>query len=186
MVIWQVDTSTDYLALAFANDHEARTVLDYVDGKLSKWQPVYVSYDTDVYDYTDERHERIPSFLRFSGSIVCNEKTMSIIEDFIDGYAEFLPLMSNTIRETQYYLLYPTEILDCLDNELTEFARTRSGYITGIRRHAFRLDCIGDTPIFRLPVAGSLWGWPYVNDRFKQLVEDNNLTGLEFRKVWEG
>ena len=121
-----------------------------------------------------------------SASITCNEAVKSILSEAVHAYVEFLPLTSATIKEEQYFVFYPKVILDCLDNEQPDFVRTRTGYIMGVRRHVFRPDCIGDTPIFRLPIAGSRWGWPYVNDRFKQLIEDNNLTGLEFRKVWEG
>ena len=52
----------------------------------------------------------------------------------------------------------------------------------GIKRHKFKPDCVGDVPIFKLP--GNPGTRPYVNDKFKQLIEDYNLTGLEFRKVW--
>lgn len=186
MVIWQCRASVDYLALAFAAHGGARSVLDYVNGKSLKWKPVSVEYDTDLYDDTDERHERVPDFLRMSGSITCNEAAKSIVDEAVHEYVEFLPLTSTTIKDEQYYILYPKTILDCLDNEQSEFVRTRTGYIRGISKHVFRSDRIGDTPIFRLPVAGSPWGRPYVNDKLKQLIEDNNLTGLEFRKVWEG
>ena len=92
----------------------------------------------------------------------------------------------DTIKDRQLYILYPKTILDCLDNDLSEFVRLRSGYIIGIRKHVFEPTYIGETPIFRLPIAGSPSSRPYVNDEFKQLVETNELTGLEFRKVWEG
>jgi len=185
MAIWQMNCSVDYLALAYA-DEAARTVRHYVNGKSLKWQPVGVKYDTDLYDDTDERHERVPDFPRMSGSITCNEAAKSTLDQAVHEYVEFLPLTSTTIKDEQYYFFYPKVILDCLDNEQSDFVRSRTGYIRGISRHVFRPDCIGDTPIFRLPVAGSLWGWPFVNDRLKRLIEDNNLTGLEFRKVWEG
>lgn len=186
MVIWRMQNSVDHLALAFAAAGGARSLLDYVDGKSIKWQPVSVEYDTDLYDDTDERHERVPDFPHMSGSITCNEAAKSILDVAVHEYVEFLPLTSNTIKDMQYYILYPKTILDCLDNEQSDFVRTRTGYIRGIRKHVLRPDCIGDTPIFRLPVAGSPWGWPYVNDKLKRLIEDNNLTGLEFRKAWEG
>ena len=62
MVIWQTEASIEYLRLANAVERDVRQTLDYTRGKLSKWQPLYVNYDTDVYDDTDERHERISDF----------------------------------------------------------------------------------------------------------------------------
>ena len=117
--------------------------------------------------------------------ITCNEEIKSILDGLLHDHVDFLPLASHTIRDDQYYILYPKTVLNCLDNDVSEFIRLRSGYIRGVKRYVFKSDCIGDTPMFRLPIAGSPIGEPYVNDRFKQLVEDNNLTSLEFTKVWE-
>ena len=40
---------------------------------------VSVNYDTDVYDDTDERHERMsPIFATLSGRIICDEVSRSI------------------------------------------------------------------------------------------------------------
>lgn len=187
MVIWQTRTSLDYLSIAYTNEQpDVRRVMDYEDGKLSTWPPIYVEYDTFVYDDMDERYERVPNFPSISGNITCDEESKLILDEFVYAHVEFLPLLSHTIKERQLYILYPKTILDCLDNEKSEFVRTRSGYLRGIRKHVFKTACIGDTPIFRLPIAGSPSSRPYVNDEFKQLVEDNKLTGLEFRKVWEG
>ena len=118
--------------------------------------------------------------------ITCNVATKSVVDALLHEHVDFLPLASHTIKDDQYYILYPRIVLDCLDNEESEFVRLRSGYIRGVRRYAFKPDCIGDTPMFRLPIAGSPIGSPFVNDAFKQLVENNHLTGLEFRKVWDG
>ena len=186
MVIWHVRTSWEYKALGYDEEHYVRSIMAYERGKLSRWTPVSVGYSTEVYNDTDERHERIPNFPGLSSCITCDEKAKSILDELIHDHADFLPLTSHTITDKQFYILHFKTILDCLDNERSEFARLQAGYIMGIRRHVFKSDCIGDTPIFRLPIAGSPPGRPYVNDKFKQLVEDHHLTGLEFRKVWEG
>lgn len=187
MVIWQMKASTEYLSLAYTNEQpDVRRVMDYEDGKLSTWEPIYVEYASDVYDDMDERYERVPNFPSISGNITCDEESKLILDELVHDHVEFLPLLSHTIKDRQLYILYPKTILDCLDNEQSEFVRTRTGYIRGISRHVFRSDCISDTPIFRLPIAGSPSSRPYVSDEFQQLIEDNNLTGLEFWKVWEG
>ena len=134
----------------------------------------------------DESLVRVPNFPSISGHIACDEEAKLILDGLVKNHVEFLPLLSHTIKDKQYYILYPKTILDCLNTVRSEFVRLQSGDIRGMRRYAFRPDSIGNTPIFRLPVAGISSHRPYVNDRFKQLVEDNKLTGLEFKKVWEG
>lgn len=184
MVIWQTEASIEYLRLANAVERDVRQTLDYTRGKLSKWQPLYVNYDTDVYDDTDERHERISDFATLSGRIICDEVARSMLDELVKDHIDFLPLLSDTITDRRLYILHPITELDCLDSERSEFSRLSSGYIMGIKRHKFKPDCVGDVPIFKLP--GNPGTRPYVNDKFKQLIEDYNLTGLEFRKVWEG
>ena len=117
--------------------------------------------------------------------ITCNEGIKWILDKLLHGHVDFLSLASHTIRDDQYYIVYPRTILDCLDNDLSEFRRLSSGYIVGVAKFVFKPECIGATPIFRLPIAGSPIGRPYVSDEFKKLIEDHSLTGLEFEKVWE-
>lgn len=186
MAIWQAETDSSYKSLAYDNERHARFLRLYERGELPSWSPVYVGYGTDVYPDFDPDQASVPSFPALSSSIACGRKVSTILAELVHGHVDFLPLASHAIKHEQYYILYTKTILHCLDNDETEFARMKSGYIKGVRRYVFKPDCIGATPIFRLPVAGSPIGEPYVNDAFKQLVEDNNLTGLKFRKVWEG
>ena len=103
-----------------------------------------------------------------------------MLDELVKDHIDFLPLLSDTITDRRLYILHPITELDCLDSERSEFSRLSSGYIMGIKRHKFKPDCVGDVPIFKLP--GNPGTRPYVNDKFKQLIEDYNLTGLEFRR----
>ena len=129
MVIWQTEASIEYLRLANAVERDVRQTLDYTRGKLSKWQPLYVNYDTDVYDDTDERHERISDFATLSGRIICDEVARSMLDELVKDHIDFLPLLSDTITDRRLYILHPITELDCLDSERSEFSRLSSGYI---------------------------------------------------------
>lgn len=118
-------------------------------------------------------------------TVVCDLEAKQIISDLLENHVEFLPLASPTVTNTEYFAINVLQILDCLDYEGCEFTRFKStGGIRSVRKFEFKRDRIGGIPIFKLPILRSIS--TYVNDEFKQLVEDNNLTGLEFRKVWEG
>ena len=182
MTIWRTEVDSDYKSLGYDNERHVRQIMSYERGELSEWSPVYVQ----VVDEWGSKHERMPGFPGLSMDITCNEETKSILDELLHDYVDFLPLASHTIRDDQYYILYPNAVLDCLDYDESELVRLRSGYIRGVRRYVFKPACIGTTPIFRLPIAGSPIGRPYVNDRFKQLVAVNSLTGLKFSKVWDG
>lgn len=191
MAIWRIRTDIEYRSLGYVDEFDARKIRLYRRGELPSWPPVFVSYATDAYPDFDPKRAPIPSFPALSSSIACGTRARTVLDELIQDHVEFLPLASYTITDEQYYVMYPKTILRCLEIEEREFSRLQPGRFSGILRHEFKLhcsDCIGNIPIFKLPTSafGSPIGQPYVNDKFKRLVEDHNLTGLEFSKVWDG
>ena len=181
-VIWKLNTDSEYLSLGLVDEFDARVMLDYSRGKVPRWAPVRVTYSTDVYDDTDKRHERVPNFPSLSTRITCDDEAKSTVEDMLKGYAEFLPLVSDEKVEKQYYILHPTRVIDCEDRDRSDwedFIKGRPDIGRSVHRFAFKRRLIGDAPMFILP--GSAGRSPFVTDRFKQLIEDNNLTGLTFK-----
>ena len=51
------------------------------------------------------------------------------------------------------------------------------------RSYILNKKCIDQTPIFRLPGVSEID--VFATDKLKRLVEDNELTGLVFEKLWE-
>ena len=185
MVIWQIKASSDYLSLIDASTADLRHRGAFRSGKLSRWYPTSVDYMIWVSDDTDERHERVPNFPKLSAEIACDAKARSILKGLVYRHVEFLPLRSETIIDKQYYLLWTTTILGRQVCEDTEIVRTRDEVMFTFRKHSFVLNqsWIDVVPIFRLPGVSVID--VFVTDRFKQLVEDNELTGLVFEKLWE-
>ena len=185
MVIWKTRTKSDYLDLAYVDEEDARYTMAYRLGTLLTWHPIHVEYNTSVEDTFDERHERVPNFPSLASLITCDDNAVSVLHDLVEDHVDFLPLLSDKIKDKQYYVFYPTTELNCLDVNRVEYGYSLPGKRRPyVKTYAFKADCIGDTPIFILP-RGTRFD-PFVTDRFKQLIEDNNLTGLEFRKVWAG
>ena len=191
MAIWRIETGIEYRSLGYDNEYDAKFIRLYRRGELPIWPQILVGYATDAYPDFDPKRAPVPSFPALSTNIACNSKARTMLAELVHYHVDFLPLASHTIADEQYYILYPKTILGCLDLEAPEFSRLQPGRIESIKRHDFKphcSDCIGNIPIFKLPTSafGSPSGRPFVNDRFKQLVEVNNLSGLEFRKVYEG
>lgn len=156
-----------------------------MSGTLSGWHPTYVNYMVWVDDDTDERHERIPNFPRLSSYVACDAEAKLILEPLVHGHAEFLSLLSDTITDKQYYLLRTTTILGQQFMEDNDNISMCDGIILDFRHQSFILNPsrFGDVAIFRLPGVAAID--VFVTDRFKQLVEDSDLTGLIFEKLWE-
>lgn len=183
---------TDFNILSL--QHETSGAFPRNDGvpELETWEPQQVWYHP--LDFQEDK--AVANFPRWSAtSPVCDAETRKIISELIDDNVEFLPLIfhkgahpksfTTTASYGEYYAINILTTLDCLDYDRSEFTYFKStGGIRGIRKRVFKPDCIGDTPIFKLPILNRVT--TYVTDEFKQLVEDNNLTGLKFRKVWEG
>ncbi|MCY4073054.1 MAG: hypothetical protein OXG60_17305 [Chloroflexi bacterium] len=164
--------------------------------ELSTWVPQQVWYDPLVF----RQGRALANLPAWSVHTVGDTLAKAVIQELIGDHVEFLPLdfqapvgdgslyspeALRSLSEKQYYVINVLTTLDCLDFDQSEFTYFEStGGIRSIRKRVFKPDCIGDTPIFKLPILNRVT--TYVTDSFKQLVEDNNLTGLEFRKVWEG
>ena len=157
--------------------------------QLETWEPRQVWY----HPLDFEKDLGMANFPRWSAvSIVCDAEAKEIVHKLLADHVEFLPLdyygtkfLDGKVSDSKYSAINVLKILDCLDHERSEFTYFKStGGIFSIRKFEFKPDCIGETPIFKLPILNSIS--TYVTDEFKQLVEYNNLTGLKFRKVWEG
>ena len=182
-VIWELRTSREYLSPMHVDEAEASIWLDYMRGRLPHWIPERVTWSIEVYDETDERYERVPHFPSISSCITCDDEAKSIVENMLQGYAEFLPLDGDEKVEKQYYILHPTRVIDCEDRDRSDwedFIKGKPHIGRSVHRFAFKQHLVGDAPMFILP--GNVPITPFVTARFKRLIEDNNLTGLTFRE----
>ncbi len=151
--------------------------------QLKTWGERYIWYDPTEF----RKNKGTANFPTCSGTTVCDAEAKEIIRELIEDHVEFLPLayyenFVDKAIDSKYFAINVLQILDCLDYERSEFSYY--GPLKKIIRYEFKSDCIRGIPIFKLPILNRVT--TYVTDEFKQLVEDNNLTGLEFRKVWEG
>lgn len=185
MVIWRICSSIEYLSLDYANDSEIKNPEDYFSGKVPEWNPIHVTYMTWVSDDTDERHERVPNFPHLSTYIVCDESAKAVLKHLVHDHVEFLPLQSQTIVDRKYCLLWTKTILGHQVTDGTSNSRACDGIELLFRHKSFVLypSYFDYVPIFRLPGTSKID--VFVTDEFKQLVEDSNLTGLVFEKLWE-
>lgn len=185
MVIWKTEASWDYLSLTDASLADLRHRRAYKAGKLSKWHPTSVDYMIWVSDDTDERHERVPNFPYLSSEIACDAKAKRILQGSIYGHVKFLPLGSETIADRQYFWLRTTSIMGRVVSKDTGIVLARDETKVVFRQRSYILNkkCIDQTPIFRLPGVSEID--VFATDKFKRLVEDNDLTGLVFEMLWE-
>ena len=179
--VWAITHNRDdYKSLSAFDERYCTYPREDGTSELETWEPQHLTYES--YE-AEDINLGLSNFPGWGGLSACDAKAKEVLGTLTADGVEFLPLLVPEISHTKYFAINVLTILDCLDNERSEF-----GYFGDLRmridKYEFKPDCIGDTPIFKLPIFTRVR--TYVTDSFKQLVEDNNLTGLEFRKVWEG
>ena len=91
-----------------------------------------------------------------------------------------------------FTLLNILECPDCLDGETSEWVYGRSsGKPIRIAHYSFHKNRFSESTIFKIPqfVRGSVFaveGIKDPEDEFKHVVDAAGLSGLCFKKVWEG
>ena len=137
----------------------------------SAWIPLEVkieSYDTKRGDF----------FSVIAHIFACNQKSWDILAPLISDSVQLLPLRCD---QDNFNILKVINIIDCLDYSKADVFRSQeTGRILGIRKYAFKEQLIRNQHFFAIPEKkfGIL-----VSQAFKDLVEQNQLEGLSFKRV---
>ncbi len=193
--VWRLD-HTDTHINSLSLRYERPPIYPRNDGlpELETWEAPQVWYEPLDFRVS----KSLVNFPRWTGiTPVCDAHAMSIVQPLISEHVEFLPLdfrapvgdgslyseqALQLLEGKSYHAINVLTTLDCMDYERSEITYFEStGGIFRIPKMVLKADCVGDAPIFKLPIRNRVR--TYVSDEFKQLVEANNLTGLEFRKI---
>jgi len=121
------------------------------------------------------------------GCLVVSPSAVERVRPFFKRAGELLPLWFDG---EEYTLLNVTECVDALDDSKTEWLRAGdNNHKVEICRYAFNPNKFTDSSIFKIPetCSGSALTWEKDGDpktEFKAFVEENGLTGLLFRELW--
>lgn len=110
---------------------------------------------------------------------IVSEKARQLLKPFISSECVFLPM---TLEQSpqKYWVLYVTNILDCLDSKQSKFGRMTP---KGIRSYHFLEEKLENTYLFRLPGHYEyLDSHDFATPAFLNLVQDLKIHGFKF---WE-
>ena len=143
--------------------------------KKSNWTPIRVKRmePEKGLNLSDSPGFTIPVF---------SKKALSVLASITSDSAEALELISDT---GEYYGINVTAVLDVIDYAKSEYVMYSDGKrIMAFKKYAFLLNPeLFNHDIFKIidePTRRA-----FVSDRFKNLVEDNGLTGFKFKLVWD-
>lgn len=169
-VIWNITTgSADFASLQSMQ-------VDLLDNRFYEtlsadiWKPIKV--------YLRRADKPTSDIMRLTLNVFAfNKRAQDTLLDVINGSVEFLPL--NYEPET-LQVVNVTDILDCVDLSNSNFEKPYLGIEVQAHGLIFEKGCLEDKHMFKLPL---LSNQVFVSDKFKQVVEENNLTGAEFIPV---
>ena len=185
MEIWEVRTEEIYKSCILIND----------DGKQIS--------DSNIYFYKEQKDLSFERKIRFigggkiadisyycglSGTFVVNDRTKILFESNFNSI-QFFPLICENYQKKKFWLLNIFNYQDVLDIAHCKYNTIRNikgeMSICHIESYAF-LDSAYDLDIFKIIVNGvKRFNTLFVTDKFKKIIEENNITGLNLKKVYE-
>jgi len=142
----------------------------------ASWKPVRV----ELWEDGDEAKKPIGHFPCLSGlaPLAISARALELLSPLIQDQVEVLDLITEPPLGAFYVL--NVFFADCLDHARSALVRYTNGGIMDVDKYAFHPGCLEGKHIFRLP---EVWTYVFVDDVFKQAVEQNGLKGLVFYTV---
>lgn len=175
MKIWKLKFEVDLYDNLIPKETFSTEEIQSFDGrsKLSNWKPIEV---TRMEPEKNIQLGDAPGFFL----PVFSKKAVEILKPLIQNYVEFLPL----IFEEKYYVINVVNVLDAIDYDLSEYKTFRDGKrIMAFKKYCFKVEAIGENHIFK--IIDEKRRGAFVTDKFKSIVEKNNLNGFKFELVWD-
>lgn len=116
--------------------------------------------------------------------IAINERTKKIFENESNIEAQYFKLKSLDSKE-ELYMMSLLRKRDIIDYEKSEYSLIMNKYIGEIYKYVFKEE-VKEEYIFKCFQDGVLDTIDkYCTDKFKYIVEKNNITGFKFEKIFE-
>jgi hypothetical protein len=119
-------------------------------------------------------------FVSPDGEIGLRKKAMKCVGEVLQLYGELLPIKVEGETDSAFWF-HCTNIINALDEAKSKIQRFDDGRIMAIDDYTFFADRIGSNEVFY--VRGTRQG-PFFTEPFKQKIEAQKLTGLEFILLW--
>lgn len=176
MKIWKLDCDVDNYENLSRSDNLDLDILQSFDGRslLKSWIPIKVKPM-----YLGKRpFSNTPGFLPHIP--VFDEKAISVLEQFLNGNSEILPLKCSVGK---FYAINVTKIIRGIDYAKSDYKTFRDGKrIMRISKYYFDIEKVDKEDFFKL--SDEPLKKPFVSDAFKSTVIDAGLTGFKFELVW--
>lgn len=152
-------------------DRDDWDIIMACEGKPSSsgWQPLRIKVTRPADD----------NFLYFGNDIACDGRAYELLGQHLGDQVEWLPLVDPMSTKTYYYMNVINKVYDSLDPSSSQVIFNPADMrVLGVMHHHFRESVLLENYLFRM---GEYPVDIFATERFKELVSDNGLIGLEFR-----
>ncbi len=145
--------------------------------QAQNWTPVEVEWILD--EPGDARRDTTDCPNLVPGVPVLSARAVHALRPHLMNVGELLPLSHKTC---EYFALNVTNVVDALDEDRSDLTRFGSGRIMLVKVYAFHQQAIGSHTVFKDRRLAS--STVFVTDPFVKAVEQAQLTGFVFQRVW--
>ncbi|GAA5445404.1 hypothetical protein Misp06_03607 [Microbulbifer sp. NBRC 101763] len=176
MNIYEISADIDHYQILVPvdeNDYDGSNL--WVNGqlKLSSWHA-----PTMRWSEKEKESELAPDIARINpGFYAFSNKAIGALGPLIEEFGELLKL---PVDGKMYYAFNPTAIIDCIDQEKTEWRINRQGKRGRLIKIALTKSKLGNEEIFQLPEIHSKL---YVTEKLMEAIKEHNISGLVFKPV---
>ncbi len=185
MTIWEVMCNYDLKNFTLINSNN-EYVTDIATHFIEKQNDT--SFIRKIQTLDDKPLGDIMNYISISGTFLINEKTKKILEKHFNEI-QFFNTICPEYPEEKIFLLNTFNFQDILDVNKCKYTSVKSKYgelkIGTIKSYAFKEEA-RNLDIFKIIVNGQKRiNHLFVTDTFKDIMEQNNITSLRLRKVYE-
>ncbi len=185
MTIWKVMSEENYKSCVLINDEEKQ--ISDSNTYFSEEQKD-LSFERKVRFVGKGKIADISYYCGISGTFVVNDRTKILFESNFKNI-QFFPLICENYKKKKFWLLNVFNYQNALDIAHCKYDTIRNikgqMAICHIESYAF-LDSVCNLDIFKIIVNGvKRFNILFVTDKFKKIIEENNITGLNLKKVYE-
>lgn len=174
-------------------DHHTSFLEQYDDvhnmfiDKYRDWKNIDISTYEPVVLHTYRTQEGIKNFKMditpaAHGLIILSEKAVEVLKDVLDGTGQIIPIVTDSKRK-KFYGFYPNKnvyTLSIVNMDKTDYRQAPKGKL--FYKIILNEKYPKNDYIFTID---EVLSEIFVTDKFKELVEENNLGGLSFDRIVE-
>lgn len=186
MNIWKIIKNEGYNN-AFLSDSAGKQHFDSpLDFKEIKNNPPTRLLKIEM---TDKGFPDIMNYWGISGTVIVNSKVKALIERYYGTLqTQFLPCICSNSQDTELWIWNVCEYHDVLDVQKSICDRIINlqgkEAIKSVDKYVFKKEAF-DLDFFKIYLEERKYNtYLFVSDRFKKIMEENNVTGLALEKVY--